>query len=98
MILSLVALILILLPVAYWCLLALAAIRTPSRPAGLTREPSTRFAIAIPAHDEASVIGATVNRLRDLNYPGERFDIHIVADHCSDETAALARKALAASW
>ena len=93
MILSLVALILILLPVAYWCLLALAAIRTPSRPAGLTREPSTRFAIAIPAHDEASVIGATVNRLRDLNYPGERFDIHIVADHCSDETAALARKA-----
>ena len=93
MIASLIALILILLPIAYWIMLALAAIRMPSRGAVLTREPSTRFAIAIPAHDEASVIGATVSRLRDLDYPGELFAIHIVADHCSDETALLARQA-----
>jgi cellulose synthase/poly-beta-1,6-N-acetylglucosamine synthase-like glycosyltransferase len=58
-----------------------------------TRQPSTRFAIAIPAHDEASVIAATVTRLRSLEYPASLFAVHVVADHCSDETAMLARQA-----
>jgi hypothetical protein len=28
-----------------------------------------RFAVAIPAHDEAGIIGATVRRLRQMAYP-----------------------------
>jgi cellulose synthase/poly-beta-1,6-N-acetylglucosamine synthase-like glycosyltransferase len=59
----------------------------------MSRRPSTRFAIVIPAHDEASVIAATVERLRTLDYPADLFTIHVVADHCSDNTAALARQA-----
>lgn len=93
MTISLLALILILLPIAYWIMLALAAIPMPTRRAVLARKPSIRYAIAIPAHDETSVIAATVSRLRELDYPDELFDIYIVADHCSDETAMLARKA-----
>ena len=74
-------------------MLALAAIRAPARPVLSARRPSTRFAIAIPAHDEATVIAATVCRLYSLEYPADLFVIHVVADHCSDNTAALARDA-----
>jgi len=49
--------------------------------------------IAIPAHDEEPVIAATVRRLRELNYPEGQIAIHVVADHCSDQTAACARGA-----
>jgi len=90
-IISFVALLVVLLPVSYLLVLALASTREP--PAVVRREPSARFVIAIPAHDEASVIGATVERLRALDYPADLFSIHIVADHCSDNTAALARDA-----
>ncbi len=93
MVISLIAFVLLLLPVGYWLALALAAIRRPVRPALSSRRPATRFAIAIPAHNEASVIAATVGRLSGLDYPADLFDIHVVADHCSDNTAALAREA-----
>jgi 1,2-diacylglycerol 3-beta-glucosyltransferase len=90
-IISFVALLVVLLALSYLLVLALASMREPL--AVVRREPSTRFAIAIPAHDEASVIAATVARLRSLDYPAELFAIHVVADHCSDETATLAHQA-----
>jgi cellulose synthase/poly-beta-1,6-N-acetylglucosamine synthase-like glycosyltransferase len=33
--------------------------------------------------------------MRGLDYPANLFDVHIVADHCTDDTAALARQARA---
>jgi cellulose synthase/poly-beta-1,6-N-acetylglucosamine synthase-like glycosyltransferase len=60
--------------------------------------PRHRFAIAIPAHDEGTVISNTVIHLLKLNYPIELFQIFIVADHCSDDTADLARKAGAIAY
>lgn len=65
-------------------------------PAANAEPPPSRIAIAIPAHDEAGVIGATVRRLRQMAYPAGRFDVHVVADHCSDDTAAVAEAAGAA--
>jgi cellulose synthase/poly-beta-1,6-N-acetylglucosamine synthase-like glycosyltransferase len=56
-------------------------------------EPRYRFAVAIPGHNEESVIGATVSALRRMDYPPEFFEIHVVADHCSDRTAQMAREA-----
>lgn len=55
------------------------------------KNSKTRFAIAIPAYNEAAVIGHTVQRLDKLNYPRDRFDIVVVADHCSDNTAEIVR-------
>lgn len=52
-----------------------------------------RFALLIPAHNEAEVIAASVQRLRQLAYPPERFDVHVVADFCTDSTAEIARAA-----
>lgn len=54
---------------------------------------ASRFAIAIPAHNEERVIGATVARLRQVDYAEDRFDVHVVADHCADATAQVARAA-----
>jgi cellulose synthase/poly-beta-1,6-N-acetylglucosamine synthase-like glycosyltransferase len=92
-ILSAIALGLVLLPVVYLLVLAIAAARRRPAPSLGGLRPATRFVIAIPAHDEASVIAATVEHLRQQDYPPELFAIHLVADHCSDNTALLARQA-----
>jgi cellulose synthase/poly-beta-1,6-N-acetylglucosamine synthase-like glycosyltransferase len=93
MVISLLALVLVGLAILYWLVMAAAAIRAPARPNLAGRRPATRFAIAIPAHDEETVIAATVGRLLRLRYPASLFRVHVVADHCSDQTAALARQA-----
>jgi len=91
--LSFVFLIFFTIPLVYWLLLAFAAIR-PIEPVTLTNhKPSHCFAITIPAHNEDTVIENTVQRLHELDYPSELYSIHIVADHCTDATADLARKA-----
>ena len=75
----------------YLYLLALAAVR--ARPMSSWPAPCHRFAIAIPAHDEEEVIGRSVATLFRLDYPPELFDVHVVADHCTDRTAEVARAA-----
>lgn len=90
---SIIFLLICIFPLGYLFLLALASMRPVSSPAISDRHPSHRFIIAIPAHNEASVIEATIQRLRTLDYPAHLFSIHVVADHCSDNTAVLARQA-----
>lgn len=77
--------------VAYLYLLALASLRNPrTQPSA---HPTHSFAIAIPAHNEETVIGATVARLLEQAYPKELFKVFIVADHCTDQTARQAQTA-----
>lgn len=90
---SLIALLICVLPLGYLFFLALASVRSVLPQAICDRHPPHRFVIAIPAHNEASVIEATIQRLHTLDYPANLFSIHIVADHCSDNTAVLARQA-----
>ena len=52
-----------------------------------------RFDVIVPAHDEAAVIESVVASLRALDWPAEAFRVIVVADNCSDATAALARAA-----
>lgn len=52
-----------------------------------------RLAIALPAHNEETVIAASVRRLLQCDYPRAAFDVHVVADYCSDGTAAAAESA-----
>lgn len=89
--LSFVILLVLCIPLGYLYLLALASIRV--RAFNPSRRPTHRFAIAIPAHNEAGVIGRTISTLRQMDYPPHLFDIHVVADHCSDTTAEAARRA-----
>lgn len=90
---SVIFLFLLLFPLGYLIVLAVGAIRSASPPDLRSRTPSTRFVIVIPAHNETSVISATVSRLLAIDYPSHLFSIHIIADHCSDDTAQAARNA-----
>ena len=55
-------------------------------------EPLNRFAIVVPAHDEELLVGNLCQSLLQVDYPKEKFDIYIVADNCSDGTAAKCRQ------
>jgi cellulose synthase/poly-beta-1,6-N-acetylglucosamine synthase-like glycosyltransferase len=53
--------------------------------------PTHSFAILIPAHDEELSLPATLQNLAVLDYPPELVRVSVVADNCTDRTAALAR-------
>lgn len=45
--------------------------------------------IMVPAHNEAVVIGKTVESLLSLDYPQERYEIIVINDNSSDNSAVL---------
>jgi cellulose synthase/poly-beta-1,6-N-acetylglucosamine synthase-like glycosyltransferase len=55
------------------------------------RPPQTRFAVLVPAHDEEEVLADTLCSLLALDYPRDRFMIHLIADNCTDSTAEIGR-------
>jgi cellulose synthase/poly-beta-1,6-N-acetylglucosamine synthase-like glycosyltransferase len=55
--------------------------------------PRSRILVAIPAHNEATGIANTVQSCRAAHYPADLFEVLVIADNCSDETAILAREA-----
>lgn len=74
----------------YLLLLTLCSARGKAMPAAARR---TRFAMVVPAHDEEPSIAATVQSLLGVDYPAELRTVVVVADNCSDRTAAVARSA-----
>ena len=52
-----------------------------------------RFEVIVPAHDEAAAIAGVVANLRALDWPEDAFRVIVVADNCTDDTAAVARAA-----
>lgn len=50
-----------------------------------------QFLVLIPAHNEEVGIASTLESLRNLNYPSDRYKVLVIADRCSDGTAAVAR-------
>jgi len=55
--------------------------------------PEKTFAVIVAAHNEESVIGQLINNLQTLEYPKELYDIYVIADNCTDDTAAIAQNA-----
>ena len=49
-----------------------------------------RFAVLIAARNEAAVIGKLIDSLKRQTYPERLIDIYVVADNCTDQTAAVA--------
>ena len=52
-----------------------------------------RYAAIISARNEEGVIGGLVKSLKEQNYPSHLLDVYVVADNCTDGTAAAARQA-----
>ena len=75
---------------AYLFVLTVASRRRDPPIAG---EPSTRFDIIVPAHDEEAGIARTVQSLLAIDYPAVLRRVIVVADNCSDATAARASQA-----
>lgn len=51
----------------------------------------TRFAVVISARNEEAVIADLLTSLNRQSYPCELFDVFVIADNCTDKTAAIAR-------
>jgi cellulose synthase/poly-beta-1,6-N-acetylglucosamine synthase-like glycosyltransferase len=86
------------LPLLYLLILSVGALlesRSPARPtpASAEEDKSPRFALLIPAHNEAAVIADALASLAALDYPAARRAIFVVADNCTDDTARIARAA-----
>ncbi|MBR2214815.1 MAG: glycosyltransferase family 2 protein [Selenomonadaceae bacterium] len=54
--------------------------------------PQKSFAVLVAAHNEAAVIGQLVDNLKQLDYPKELYDVFVIADNCSDDTAIIAKR------
>jgi cellulose synthase/poly-beta-1,6-N-acetylglucosamine synthase-like glycosyltransferase len=54
------------------------------------RAPTHTFAILVPAHDEEHTLPAALQSLAVLDYPPELLCVCVVADNCTDDTAAVA--------
>jgi len=55
--------------------------------------PLKKFALFIPAHNEEIVIENIVDNLKHLNYPKDSYDVFVIADNCTDNTAGNAKAA-----
>lgn len=56
-------------------------------------EPKKSFALLVAAHNEERVIEDIIHSLKILDYPKELYDIFVIADNCTDRTAAISRAA-----
>ena len=56
-------------------------------------EVINRFAVMISARNESNVIGQLIASLKKQDYASDMFDVFVVADNCTDNTAEVARNA-----
>ncbi|UUZ83214.1 glycosyltransferase family 2 protein [Paenibacillus sp. P26] len=54
--------------------------------------PQKTFAVLVAAHNEEQVVGALIENLKNLDYPKELYDIFVICDNCTDQTAQIARE------
>ena len=59
----------------------------------LIDKKQNRFMAIIPAHNESAVVANLVESLKKQNYPKELYDVYVIADNCTDNTAKVAREA-----
>jgi cellulose synthase/poly-beta-1,6-N-acetylglucosamine synthase-like glycosyltransferase len=58
-----------------------------------TNSPTLRFVVIVPAHNEEGLIGGAVRSILASTYPAFLLDLVVIADNCTDATAANARAA-----
>ncbi|NEP57823.1 MAG: glycosyltransferase family 2 protein [Symploca sp. SIO2G7] len=82
--------IVLLIPVTVLFLECSIALLPSSSETGATEVTQPKIAVLVPAHDEASVISATLEALLPELTAQDR--LLVIADNCSDETAEIAHK------
>jgi len=75
----------------YPVLLLLLARVVPRRAVPAVPSPWPMISITVPAYNEERAIGATLDRLLELDYPADRRQILVVSDASSDRTDEIVR-------
>lgn len=73
--------------------LLFATLLSAPLPRPVVAQPSRRFRFVVPAHNESAGITETVKSLLAVDYPSELFEVVVIADNCSDDTAEKAAAA-----
>ncbi len=83
------------LPVVAWAAYpaTLAILSRALPPRSYDPTPKTKFDVIVPAHNEELGISSTVTSLLGMDYPPHMRRIVVVADNCTDATAARAAEA-----
>src|SRR5437868_1881795 len=76
------------LMVLYLDILSVAAALWRRTPPAVSSQCS--FAILVPAHNEEALLPRLLQSIADVDYPHDLFDVHVVADNCTDRTAVVA--------
>lgn len=74
----------------YQLLLSLLALNS-EKLTSFETEKNRKFAIVVPAHNEGKIIAKTIYSLSGLIYPKKNFEVFVVADNCTDNTAQVSR-------
>lgn len=56
-----------------------------------TAKKNHKYAVLIAARNEESVIGDLLESINSQDYPSELIDTYVIADNCTDHTAAIAQ-------
>jgi len=76
---------------AYYFIISLFGLYKKDDNAAESCQPEKRFAMVVAAHNEEVVIGQIIESLKALDYPKELYDIMIIADNCTDQTASISK-------
>ena len=52
-----------------------------------------KFAIVVPSRNEEKVIGGLIKSLQKQRYPDKLYEVYVVPNNCTDDTAGAAKKA-----
>ncbi|HEX2925408.1 MAG TPA: glycosyltransferase family 2 protein [Ruminiclostridium sp.] len=86
-----IALAVILVIVGYYFVISIFGWRKRTDKYGY-KGPANSYAIIISAHNEQAVIENTIKSIREMDYPLDKYEIFVIADNCSDNTAQKARE------
>lgn len=50
-----------------------------------------RYAVLVCAHNESAVVGDIVRNLQAVDYPKSLYDVYVICDNCTDNTADIVR-------
>ncbi len=79
------------LAIYFFCISLVGWIKRKEKPAS-DFPPEKRFAMIVAAHNEEIVISELVDSLKNLKYPNDLYDIFVIADNCTDNTATIAKQ------
>jgi cellulose synthase/poly-beta-1,6-N-acetylglucosamine synthase-like glycosyltransferase len=81
---------LLVLPALYSSFIALWGLKTPADTKGA--QSTRRIRVVVAAHDESNVIAGPAEDLASQTYPNDLLRSVVVADRCTDDTAAVAAR------